>query len=93
MDKVELSYRKTAEGQLHSLKTGRRYRPETAWVWSDSPAIGLAALIAKAPGATIAPRLVGAPAGHVLRLHLVHVHLPAPVIPLGEVGDTIDRRL
>src|SRR5262244_2160108 len=25
-------YRKTAEVQLHSLKTGRRYRPETEWV-------------------------------------------------------------
>jgi hypothetical protein len=33
------SYRKTAAVHLHSLKPGRRYRPETAWVWSDAPAM------------------------------------------------------
>jgi site-specific DNA recombinase len=33
------SYRKTDEAQLHSLKTGRSYRPESEWIWSDAPAI------------------------------------------------------
>jgi site-specific DNA recombinase len=41
-------YRKTAEVHLHSLKTGRRYRPETEWVWSDAPAIIADELFAKA---------------------------------------------
>jgi site-specific DNA recombinase len=41
-------YRKTAEGPLHSLKTGRRYRPETEWVWSDAPAMISDAWFAKA---------------------------------------------
>src|SRR5215831_1513794 len=32
-------YRKTAEHQLRSLKTGRSYRTESAWIWSEAPAI------------------------------------------------------
>jgi site-specific DNA recombinase len=32
-------YRKRDVAQLHSLTTGRRYRPPTKWVWSDAPAI------------------------------------------------------
>src|SRR5262249_43258739 len=32
-------YRKTDEQQLRSLKTGRRYRPETEWVLSEAPAL------------------------------------------------------
>ena len=32
-------YRKTEEHHLQDLKTGRRYRAESAWVWSDAPAI------------------------------------------------------
>jgi site-specific DNA recombinase len=40
--------RQTAEVQLHSLKTGRRYRPETEWVWSDAPAMISDELFAKA---------------------------------------------
>jgi site-specific DNA recombinase len=40
--------RQTAEVHLHSLTTGRRYRPETAWVWSDAPAMISDALVAKA---------------------------------------------
>jgi site-specific DNA recombinase len=32
-------YRKKAEAQLRSLTTGRHYRPETEWVWSEAPAI------------------------------------------------------
>jgi site-specific DNA recombinase len=31
--------RKKEEPQLRSLKTGRSYRAESAWVWSDAPAI------------------------------------------------------
>src|SRR5215510_3629714 len=31
--------RKKEEHRLRSLKTGRRYRAESAWVWSDAPAI------------------------------------------------------
>jgi site-specific DNA recombinase len=41
-------YRKTAEVHRHSLKTGRRYRPENEWVWSDAPAIISDAWFAKA---------------------------------------------
>jgi site-specific DNA recombinase len=40
--------RKTTEVHLHSFKTGRRYRPETEWVWSDAPAIISDELFAKA---------------------------------------------
>jgi site-specific DNA recombinase len=32
-------YRKTAAHQLRSLKTGRSYRTESEWIWSDAPAI------------------------------------------------------
>src|SRR6516162_5112111 len=32
-------YRKTEEHHLQDLKTGRRYRAENEWVWSDAPAI------------------------------------------------------
>jgi site-specific DNA recombinase len=32
-------YRKRDVAPLHALKTGRRYRPDTEWVWSDAPAI------------------------------------------------------
>ena len=40
--------RKTAKQQLRSLKTGRRYRPESAWMWSDAPAIITVELFDKA---------------------------------------------
>ena len=40
--------RKPAEVHLPSLKTGRRSRPENAWVWSDAPAIISDELCAKA---------------------------------------------
>jgi site-specific DNA recombinase len=36
---VEPRYRKKDESKLHHLKTGRSYRPETDWVWSEAPAI------------------------------------------------------
>jgi site-specific DNA recombinase len=32
-------YRKQAESQLPDLKTGRSYRPESEWVWSEAPAL------------------------------------------------------
>jgi hypothetical protein len=32
-------YRKREPAPRHELKTGRRYRPETDWVWSDAPAM------------------------------------------------------
>jgi Recombinase len=32
-------YRKTADVHRHSLKTGRRYRPENESGWSDAPAM------------------------------------------------------
>jgi site-specific DNA recombinase len=32
-------YRKMETAQRHELKTGRSYRPEADWVWSDAPAI------------------------------------------------------
>ena len=41
-------YRKTAEHQLRSLKTGRSYRPESAWIWSEAPAIITVELFDKA---------------------------------------------
>ena len=31
-------YRKKDETQLHSLKTGRSFRPSQEWVWSEAPA-------------------------------------------------------
>jgi len=41
-------YRKKAAGQLRSLTTGRHYRPESEWVWSEAPAIIPAEVFAKA---------------------------------------------
>jgi site-specific DNA recombinase len=41
-------YRKTAAHQLRSLKTGRSYRPESAWIWSEAPAIITVELFDKA---------------------------------------------
>ena len=41
-------YRKTAEHQLRSLKTGRSYRTESAWIWSEAPAIITVELFDKA---------------------------------------------
>jgi site-specific DNA recombinase len=41
-------YRKRAEHQLQSLKTGRSYRAESEWIWSDAPAIIPAELFDKA---------------------------------------------
>jgi hypothetical protein len=32
-------YRKTAAHQLRALKTGRSYRSESEWIWSEAPAI------------------------------------------------------
>ena len=32
-------YRKKQEAELRSLKTGRRYRPASEWVWSEAPAL------------------------------------------------------
>src|SRR5262245_59554239 len=32
-------YRKKDEAELRSLKTGRRYRPASEWVWSEAPAL------------------------------------------------------
>ena len=32
-------YRKADAAHGHSLKTGRSYRPQTEWVWSEAPAI------------------------------------------------------
>lgn len=32
-------HRKTDESKLHSLKTGRSYRPESEWILTESPAI------------------------------------------------------
>jgi site-specific DNA recombinase len=45
---VTPSYRIQDGTQLHSLKTGRRYRPQSEWVWSDAPAIISAELFEKA---------------------------------------------
>ena len=42
------TYRKPPEHQLRSLKTGRSYRSESAWIWRDAPAIISAELVAKA---------------------------------------------
>lgn len=33
------AYRNSEQAQLRSLKTGRSYRPEDEWVWSEAPAI------------------------------------------------------
>ena len=41
-------YRKRDVAQLHSLATGRRYRPPSEWVWSDAPAMISAELFDKA---------------------------------------------
>ena len=41
-------YRKKDEAQLRSLTTGRRYRPDTEWVWSAAPAIITPEVFAKA---------------------------------------------
>ena len=41
-------YRKTAEHHLRSLKTGRSDRAESAWIWSEAPAIITAELFEKA---------------------------------------------
>jgi site-specific DNA recombinase len=41
-------YRKKAEAQLRSLTSGRRYRPDTEWVWSEAPAILTPEVFAKA---------------------------------------------
>ena len=41
-------YRKTEEHHLRSLKTGRSYRAESEWIWSDAPAIISAELFDKA---------------------------------------------
>ena len=32
-------YRKTESAQGQAQKTGRRYRPESEWVWSEAPAL------------------------------------------------------
>jgi site-specific DNA recombinase len=40
--------RKKAEHQLRSLKTGRSYRTESEWIWSDAPAIITVELFDKA---------------------------------------------
>jgi site-specific DNA recombinase len=45
---VEPKYRKTDQAKLRHLKTGRSYRPETDWVWSEAPAIISGELFAKA---------------------------------------------
>ena len=39
--------RKTEEHRLQYLKTGRRYRAESEWVWSDAPAIISVELLTK----------------------------------------------
>jgi site-specific DNA recombinase len=41
-------YRKADEMHLHYLKTGRSYRPEQDWVWSEAPAIITPELFEKA---------------------------------------------
>jgi site-specific DNA recombinase len=41
-------YRTLATAQRHELKTGRSYRPETDWVWSDAPALISSELFEKA---------------------------------------------
>jgi hypothetical protein len=42
-------YRKKDAAQRRSLTTGRRYRPDTAWVWSEAPALITPEVFAKAP--------------------------------------------
>jgi site-specific DNA recombinase len=41
-------YRKKDEAALRSLKTGRRYRPASEWVWSEAPALIVADVYEKA---------------------------------------------
>ena len=41
-------YRQMDDVRLHSLQTGRRYRPEAEWVWSEAPAIITPELFEKA---------------------------------------------
>jgi site-specific DNA recombinase len=41
-------YRKPEEHQLQYLKTGRSYRAESAWIWSEAPAMISVALFDKA---------------------------------------------
>jgi site-specific DNA recombinase len=41
-------YRKREAHQLRSLKTGRSYRSESEWVWSDAPALSTVELFDKA---------------------------------------------
>jgi site-specific DNA recombinase len=41
-------YRKTAAHRLRSLKTGRSYRSENEWIWSQAPALITAELFDKA---------------------------------------------
>ena len=45
---VEPKYRKTAEAKLRYLKTGRSYRPDTEWVWTEAPVIIPSELFEKA---------------------------------------------
>ena len=42
------TYRKKDEAALRSLKTGRRYRPASEWVWSEAPALIRSEVYAKA---------------------------------------------
>ena len=42
-------YRQKDEAQLRSLTTGRRYRPDTEWVWSEAPAMITPEVFAQAP--------------------------------------------
>ena len=42
-------YHKKDEAQRRSLTTGRRYRPDTEWVWSEAPALIAPEVFAKAP--------------------------------------------
>jgi len=41
-------YRKKDEAELRSLKTGRRYRPASEWVWSEAPALIMPGVYEKA---------------------------------------------
>jgi hypothetical protein len=41
-------YRKTDAHQLRYLKTGRSYRSEHEWIWSEAPAIITVAMVDKA---------------------------------------------
>jgi site-specific DNA recombinase len=69
-------YRKTAEHQLRSLKTGRSYRTESEWIWSDAPAIITVELFEKAQlqlqrNATTACRMYQPTSGRYLLRTLV----------------------